>query len=119
MAAGPNNTQTADQVKTTVSLLGRHRPGPPFYDPTAFAPVTAVRFGTVGRNILRGPGVFNTDLSLSRDFPIKERIHLEFRTDCFNITNTPKFPNPQNSTNTSVSSGTFMQITRTLSTAPL
>jgi hypothetical protein len=114
VAAGPDNAQSADQVKSTVQYLGGIGAGHPFYDPTAFAPVTAVRFGNAGRNSLRGPGVFNTDLSLSRDFPIKERLHLEFRTDCFNITNTPKFPNPQNSTNTSVSSGSFMQITQTL-----
>ncbi len=64
---------------------------------------------------MRGPGLFNTDLSLSRIFPIKERVRVEFRTDCFNLTNTPKFPNPSViGTNNSVSSGTFMQITRTL-----
>jgi hypothetical protein len=114
VAAGPDNAQSADQVKSTVQYLGGIGAGHPFYDPTAFAPVTGVRFGNAGRNSLRGPGVFNTDLSLSRDFPIKERVRLEFRTDCFNITNTPKFPNPQNSTNTSVSSGSFMQITQTL-----
>jgi outer membrane receptor protein involved in Fe transport len=115
VAAGPDNQQTADQVKANVQYLGGIGAGHPYYDPTAFAAVTGVRFGNTGRNILRGPGVFNTDLSLFRDFPIKERLHLEFRTDCFNITNTPKFPNPQNATNTSVSSGSFMQITQTLS----
>jgi hypothetical protein len=52
------------------------------------------------------------DLSLFRDFPIKERLHLEFRTDCFNLTNTPKFSNP--AANAS-SPGSFMQITSTLS----
>ena len=68
-----------------------------------------MRFGNIGRNILRGPGAFNTDLGLSRDFPIKERLNLEFRTDCFNLTNTPKFPNP--AANVS-SPGSFMQITQ-------
>jgi hypothetical protein len=111
--AGPStNQQTADQVKTDVNRLGNVGPGQTFFDTSAFAPVTAVRFGTAGRNSLRGPGVFNTDLSLFREFPIKERVKLEFRTDCFNITNTPKFPNPS----ASASSGTFMQITSTLST---
>lgn len=109
--AGPGNTQTADQVKSVVQQYYHVGPGQFFYDPTAFAPVKQTRFGTTGRNILRGPGIFNTDLSLSRFFAIKERYRIEFRADCFNLTNTPKFPNPSNN----VTSGSFMQITSTLS----
>jgi hypothetical protein len=112
VAAGPDNTQTADQVKTNVQQIGGIGSGQPYFDPTAFAPITTVRFGNSGRNVLRGPGIFNMDLSLFRDFPIKERLHLEFRTDCFNLTNTPKFSNP--AANAS-SPGSFMQITSTLS----
>jgi hypothetical protein len=109
--AGPDNQQTADQVKGSVTQLGGLGLGTAYYDPTAFAPVTGVRFGNSGRNLLRNPGVFNTDLSLSRTFPIKERVKIEFRTDCFNITNTPKFTN---FTTTDVTSGTFLQYTSTL-----
>jgi Carboxypeptidase regulatory-like domain/TonB dependent receptor len=109
--AGPNNTQSADQVSATITKVYGVGPGQFFYDPSAWAPVTAVRFGNSGRNSVRGPGIFNTDIALSRAFPIKERFRIEFRTDCANLTNTPKFGNPT----TSVSSGTFMQITNTLS----
>ena len=52
----PGNTQTADQVKPTVDKLGGIGSGQPFFDPTAFAAPTGVRFGTSGRNLLRGPG---------------------------------------------------------------
>ena len=111
--AGPDNTQSADQVKSSVAQLGNIGPGQSFFDPTAFVTVSGgqPRFGNTGRNTLRGPGVFNNDLSVSRNFPIKERIKLEFRTDCFNVTNTPKFSNPS----ASVTSGTFSQITSTIS----
>jgi hypothetical protein len=109
--AGPDNQQTADQVKGSVAQLGGLGLGQAYYDPTAFAPVTGVRFGNSGRNLLRNKGVFNTDLSLARTFPIKERVKIEFRTDCFNITNTPKFTNL---TTTDVTSGTFLQYTSTL-----
>jgi hypothetical protein len=111
--AGPDNLQTADQLTANVQQTGGIGAGQYYYNPSAFAPVTAVRFGNMGRNVLRGPGVFNTDLSLFREFPIKERLHLEFRTDCFNMTNTPKFSNP----NGNASSGTFMQVTSTISTS--
>jgi hypothetical protein len=112
LQTGPDNTQTADQVKSDVQQIGGIGSGHPYYDPTAFAPVTTLRFGNTGRNILRGPGIFNIDLALAREFPIKERLRLEFRTDCFNLTNTPKFSNP--AANVS-SPGSFMQITSTLS----
>ena len=57
-------------------------------------PVTAVRFGTSGRNIIRGPGLFNLDASLFRDFRLTERFTLQFRSEAFGVTNTPQFGQP-------------------------
>jgi hypothetical protein len=90
----PGNTQTADQVLSNVAILGGHGVGQPYFDPNAFAPVNDVRFGTSGRNILRGPGVFNLDASLFRNFKLTERFILQFRTEVFGATNTPQFGNP-------------------------
>ena len=45
----------------------------PYYDPTAFAEVTEARFGNTGYNILRGPGLFNWDFGLTREFAITTR----------------------------------------------
>jgi hypothetical protein len=88
----PNNTQTADQVKDTVRRIGDVGPGTRYYDITAFKAVTDLkRFGTSGRNILRSPGVWNTDLSVFRNFPIKERATLSFRAEFFNFPNTSHF----------------------------
>lgn len=101
-----SNAQTADQVKTVVEKIGGVGPGEYFYDPTAFAAVTDVRFGTTGRNILRLPGVIGMDGSLFRQFRVRERAKLEFRTEAFNVTNTPRFGGPSSS----VTSSTFMQI---------
>jgi hypothetical protein len=103
----PDNIQTANQVKTDVTRIGNAGPGQFYYDPTAFAPVTAVAFGNTGRNILRAPGVWNTDLDITREFPIRERLRLQFRGEFFNMPNTSHFGAPSNS----VTSGTFMQIT--------
>jgi len=90
----PGNTQTADQVLANVQILGGHGSGDPYFDPNAFAPVTAKRFGNTGRNIVRGPGFFNLDGSLFRDFSITERFVLQFRAEAFGLTNTPQFANP-------------------------
>jgi hypothetical protein len=89
----PGNTQTADQV-AAVQILGGHGVGQPYFSPLSFAPVTAVQFGNSGRNILRGPGVFNLDGSLFRSFRLTERFNLQFRAEMFGVTNTPQFGNP-------------------------
>jgi hypothetical protein len=103
----PDNTQTADQVLLHVARPGLVGPGQDYYNPAAFAPVTTQRFGTSGRNTLAGPGVWNTDLSISRIFPIRENLKFEFRTEFYNLPNTSHFNNPDNSVNDS----SFMQIT--------
>ena len=90
----PGNTQTADQVLSEVKISGEVGPGKSWFDPAAFAPVTAVRYGNTGRNILRGPGSFQLDASVFRNFQITERVKLQFRAESFGITNTPRFNNP-------------------------
>ena len=52
-------------------------------------------FGNLGRNVYRGPSIFNWDFSLFRNFPIRERQRIEFRAEMFNIFNTPEFDRPQ------------------------
>lgn len=103
----PGNTQTADLVKDKVEKIGDIGAGSYFYDPTAFAPVNEVRYGNVGRNTLREPGVVNLDMSLFRRFPVNERLTIEFRAESFNLTNTPHFLAPGNNVNNS----NFMQVT--------
>nr|WP_321475463.1 TonB-dependent receptor [uncultured Paludibaculum sp.] len=107
----PGNTQTADQVGEVV-YLGGIGTGQPYYATNAFAAVTGARFGTTGRNTLRGPGLFNTDMSIFRTFAILERINVQFKAEAFNLTNTPKFSNPAANVSTP---GTFLQITSTRS----
>jgi hypothetical protein len=48
-------------------------------------------YGTIGRNVLRGPGYANTDLSVARRFPLRfrESAHLWFRSEYFNLFNRP------------------------------
>ena len=90
----PGNTQTPDQILANVAILGGHGVGQPYFDPNAYAPITAVRFGNSGRNTLRGPGVFNVDGSLFRTFRLTERFGLQIRAEMFGVTNTPQFNNP-------------------------
>ena len=43
------------------------------------------------RNNLRGPGTFNVDFSVSKNWNITERQTLRFSAEAFNLTNTPRF----------------------------
>ncbi len=105
----PNNTQTANQVNPVVNQIGNVGPGTFYYDPTAFASVTqAATFGSSGRNILRNPGMWNTDLTINREFAIKERLKMQFRGEFYNLPNTSHFNGPAS---TSVTGGAnFMSI---------
>jgi len=103
----PGNGQTANQVKSTVDYLHGVGSTGTWFDTSAFAPVTTVAFGTSGRNLLRNPGVWNTDLMINRKFQILEKVDLDFRTEFYNLPNTSHFNGP----NTSVNSSGFGQIT--------
>jgi hypothetical protein len=107
----PGNTQTPDQIKPTVAKIGCVGPDENcyFFDTTAFAPVTDVRFGNVGRNTMRAPGVVNMDMSMFRTFKMTERIRMEFRAEAFNISNTPHF----NAPDSDVTSSSFGKILST------
>jgi hypothetical protein len=40
---------------------------------------------------LYGPGIINFDMSLQKEFSVKERAHLQFRVDAFNVFNHANF----------------------------
>ena len=46
-----------------------------------------IRRGTAGATALRGPGIWNLDLSLGKNFKVTENTQFEFRTDMLNAFN--------------------------------
>jgi hypothetical protein len=102
-----DNTQTAMQVKSSVAYLHGVGSTGTWFDTTAFAPVTtAATWGSSGRNLLRTPGVWNTDLMINRKFQITEKIDTDFRAEFYNLPNTSHFNGPDSYVNDS----TFGQI---------
>ncbi|HSB18053.1 MAG TPA: TonB-dependent receptor, partial [Bryobacteraceae bacterium] len=97
----PGNQQTPDQINPKVAKLGNVGDDGTFFDTTAFARPTGARFGNVGRNTMRGPGVVNTDLSLFRTFKPMEKLSVQVRAEAFNLSNTPHFSNPNGNRNSS------------------
>jgi hypothetical protein len=66
-------------------------------------------FGNVPRNSFRGPGYFDTDFSLLKNFSVTERVKFQMGANFFNILNHPNFNAPVNN----VTAGNFGQITST------
>jgi Carboxypeptidase regulatory-like domain/TonB dependent receptor len=100
----PDNDQRADVVKAKPEILGGIGRGHPYFDPFAFAPVTEARFGTADFNLLHGPGYANWDMGLFRQFGLRDKVNLQLRVEVFNVTNTPHFENPgDTSSNNNVS----------------
>lgn len=78
--------------------------------PLVAASGAPVRPGNLGWGAVRGPGMWNLDFSLGKNFPISEKVRLQIRTDMFNVFN---HFNPSGIT-TSINSGTFGQVRSSL-----
>lgn len=65
-----------------------------WFDTTAFRAQPFGTEGNEGHNILFGPSGKKIDLSLFKDFFIRESTKLQFRAESFNMTNTPSFGLP-------------------------
>jgi hypothetical protein len=67
-----------------------------YFDTSCFVAPASLTFGNSGRNVLRAPGVNNTDISVQRDFriPIEHATILQFRAEAFNAFNHPQFGTP-------------------------
>lgn len=77
------------------AVFGSSCPGGEGLNPLAFTAPPAGEQGSEGRNDIPGFGLTQTDISLGRTFGITERLHIQFRTDAFNLFNHPNFTNPR------------------------
>ena len=66
-------------------------PGGRIINYNAFTPAPTGVEGNVGRNFARGFGATQVSLALRREFPIHERLHLQFRAEAFNVVNHANF----------------------------
>jgi hypothetical protein len=86
----------------------------------AFTPQPHGTAGNEGRNQLYAPSTRQLDLSLFKEFAIREAWHLQFRAECYNLTNTENFGSPNATISnfgpslTPTTAGSFGQVTSTL-----
>jgi hypothetical protein len=65
-----------------------------WFDTSVFSPRAG--FGNLGRNVLIGPGFFNTDFSIIKRTELSDRIRTEFRAEFFDLFNHANFGQPGN-----------------------
>jgi hypothetical protein len=111
----PGNGNTLNHYGPIKILHGTGRDAP-WFDPTVcsasvttncFSQPGNLQFGNLGLNPITGPGFFNLDASLFKQFRITERTQIELRGEAFSITNTPQWNNPD----TGIGNRTFGFIT--------
>lgn len=70
-----------------------------YFDPLVYSAPQPYTYGNVPRFLaqLRGPGVMNFDVSVFKNFPLHERLTLQFRAESFNIANRAEFGLPNTS----------------------
>ena len=93
------------QAKLDNPTLGR------WFNTAAFDQPVPYALGTVSRTLpnVHSDSVFNIDISVFKDFKVRESMKLQFRAEAFNLTNTPTFAGP----GTSVNAATFGVVTAT------
>jgi len=87
---------TCSNLRTGISYYEAAATGQPYLNTDCFADPGDQVPGNAPRHFsnLRGPGIRNLDLSLSKEFEIREDMKLQIRAEMFNATNTPRFAFP-------------------------
>jgi hypothetical protein len=95
-----NDGDTRNPVRPSLNpnFTGQVIQGGPnrYFNPSAFIQPLPGTYGNAGRNILQGPGLVETDLSLTKKFSLSDRLNMQFRSEFFNVFNRTNFniPNP-------------------------
>ena len=104
-------TSRADILQgADINLPSGQRSALHWFNSAAFLPLAKMplgQFGTSGKNILIGPGFWQLDSALFKDFRFQERATLQFRAESFNVLNHPSFQ----TIGTVVGTPTFGQVT--------
>ena len=93
-------------------------PGPPAGLPVPASSTTLTAggvpmfsYGNMGRNVLRGPGINNWDISIMKNFQFTESKYLQFQSNFFNAFNHTQFFGPTLDGGSIGGGGTFGQVT--------
>lgn len=65
-----------------------------WFDTSCFTYPGPLQLGNSGIGKVRGPGYYNSDISLSKSTTVHETMAIKFQADFFNVSNTPHYSNP-------------------------
>jgi hypothetical protein len=111
----PNALVTADRIRIDNWEIGDRFNNDlknPMWDISAFANPDAYTIGSLGRNIIDGPGLIWSQGSLAKNIKFRERYNLDIRFDINNVFKEPNFTNPSSTVNL-LSPGLFGKPTAT------
>jgi hypothetical protein len=74
-----------------IYLYGSMYPGGRAINPAAFSLPVGSDLGNAPRNFVRGFGAVQLNLAVRREFPLGDRLALQFRAEAFNVLNHPNF----------------------------
>jgi hypothetical protein len=106
VVAGADQSQTNLNADRAVMIgspyggraCGSTSPCVSYLDPAAFQLPPIGTFGNVRKGSLRGPGYFNSDVAVFKNFPVHgDRAQLQFRMEYFNVLNRANLNGPVNS----------------------
>jgi hypothetical protein len=86
-------------------------------NPASFAVPAPGTFGNAPRDVARGPGQWQTDVSIEKRIALSEGLSLDFRAEFFNILNHPQYGFPQ--ADLSAGTGVFGSIISSLNSGPI
>jgi carboxypeptidase family protein len=92
--AGASNPACAARATTAAMLAALQSFGCYQQGNSVMLPPASGTFGTMGRNIFRGPGLYNLDLSLVKHWNIGEGLQAQLRGEFFNVFNHPSLASP-------------------------
>jgi hypothetical protein len=104
----PSHTNTFGGIPNRIcsgNLSGSQRSTSKWFDATCFAVPQSGRFGNSGVNILEGPPNNDTDITLSKDFRVKEQVRINFAGLFLDAFNTPVYAFPYANISTSSTVG--------------
>ncbi len=86
-------TVRADQNYSVPIYINNHAGLNGYVNKSAFfaTPRNVARFGNSAKGAVLGPGLAQTDATLSKFFPVTERVRVKFQADFFNVLNRTNF----------------------------
>lgn len=93
---GVNNylLDTPERLPGPLNLNTNPRNGQPAFNTSVLVPETLGQLGNASRRFFHGPGIYNFDMQLNKEFTLTESKLLDFKIQAFNVFNHAQFYGP-------------------------